>query len=87
MLINKRGELYSLPDTIQSESLVFRINKFENGQLDIGIKESNSVMQFLTLKAYQFPFINILWIGIVVTAIGILMSMVRRIQLNRKNPA
>jgi cytochrome c-type biogenesis protein CcmF len=87
LLINKQGNLFSLPDTVHSESLVFRINKLENSGLDLGIKESNAVMQFLTLKAYHFPFINVLWFGIIITAIGILMSMTRRISLNRKNPA
>jgi cytochrome c biogenesis factor len=42
------------------------------------------VLQYVTLKAYKFPFVKILWGGVIITAIGILMSMIRRIQLNLK---
>jgi cytochrome c-type biogenesis protein CcmF len=83
LLINKNGTLFSLPDTITSESIILRINKMENDKVETGIKESNTIMQYVTLKAYKFPFINILWLGIIITATGIIIGMVRRIQLNR----
>ena len=85
LLINQRGNLVALPDTVMSESLILRINKVdEDGSgADIGVKESSAILEYVTLKAYKFPFINILWLGIIITAIGILISMVRRIQLNR----
>jgi cytochrome c-type biogenesis protein CcmF len=83
LLINQNGNLFSLPDTVTSENIILRINKIENDKVETGIKESNTVMQYVTLKAYKFPFINILWLGIIITATGIIISMVRRIQLNR----
>jgi cytochrome c-type biogenesis protein CcmF len=86
LLINQKGNLFAMPDTVTSESLIIRINSVsdDGSQADIGIKESNAVLEYVTLKAYKFPFINILWFGIVVTAFGIIISMVRRIQLNRQ---
>ena len=57
-----------------------------DNSIELGVKESDSVMEYVTLKAYKFPYINLLWIGIIITAIGILISMVRRIQLNRRVP-
>jgi len=84
LFIQGRGNTYTIPDTVTAESLVLQINKLEAGKAEIGIKESNAVMKYLTLKAYKFPFINLLWLGVIVTAIGIIISMVRRIQLNRK---
>lgn len=83
LLINKQGQPFQMEDTVTSESLVLKINKVDGDIVDIGLKESNSVMQYVTLKAYKFPGINILWLGIFVTAIGIIISMVRRILLNR----
>jgi len=44
-------------------------------------------MDYITMKAYKFPFINLLWAGVLITAIGIIISMVRRIQLNRRDKA
>ena len=85
LLINQRGNLLALPDTVMSESLILRINKVDDDGTgaDIGVKESSAILEYVTLKAYKFPFINVLWLGIIITAVGILISMVRRIQLNR----
>ena len=85
LLINQRGNLLALPDTVMSESLILRINKVNDDGTgaDIGVKESSAILEYVTLKAYKFPFINVLWLGIIITAVGILISMVRRIQLNR----
>ena len=81
-----KGELLPVPDTITSESLVVALQKVKADKtVELGVKESNAVMQYVTLKAYKFPYIKILWYGIVVTAIGILMSMFRRISLNRRS--
>ncbi len=51
---------------------------------EMGVKESSSVLDFVTLKAYEFPFINVLWLGILVMVAGILMSMVQRIKQLRR---
>ncbi|MEO7393430.1 MAG: cytochrome c-type biogenesis CcmF C-terminal domain-containing protein, partial [Chitinophagaceae bacterium] len=85
-LVVAKGERLSLPDTITAESMVLQLQKVNaDKSIELGIKESNSIMQYVTIKAYKFPFINLLWGGVLITAIGILMSMVRRIQLNRNN--
>jgi cytochrome c-type biogenesis protein CcmF len=81
-----KGELLALPDTITAESLILQLQKVNpDKSIELGTKESNAVMQYVTIKAYKFPFINLLWGGVIITAIGILMSMVRRIRLNRNN--
>jgi cytochrome c-type biogenesis protein CcmF len=79
-----KGTFLALPDTITAESLVVQMQKVNpDKSVEIGVKESGDVLDFVTLKAYKFPFINILWYGIIITAVGILMSMVRRIRQNR----
>jgi cytochrome c-type biogenesis protein CcmF len=81
-----KGNLMSLPDTLMAENLVFQLQKVNpDKSLQLGIKESNSVLQFVTLKAFKFPFINLLWLGVIITATGIIISMVRRIRLNHLN--
>lgn len=81
-----KEEMLALPDTIIAESMVLQLQKVNaDKSIELGIKESNSIMQYVTIKAYKFPFINLLWGGVLITAIGILMSMVRRIQLNRNS--
>jgi cytochrome c-type biogenesis protein CcmF len=85
LLINQKGNLYALADSVMSEGLIIRVNSVsEDGKAaDIGVKESAAILEYVTLKAYKFPFINVLWLGIIITATGIIISMVRRIQLNR----
>ena len=73
-------------DTIKAQNLVISFNKVvsqEEGVLEIGIKESKSLTNLITLKVYEFPFINVLWIGVVVMTIGFMMSMLQRIRKNK----
>jgi cytochrome c-type biogenesis protein CcmF len=79
-----KGGFLAIPDTIIAESLVLQLQKVNpDKSIELGVKETTAVLQYVTLKAYKFPFINVLWAGIIITAIGILMSMIRRISLNR----
>jgi len=82
-LINKAGNFFPVQDTVTSENLIFQLNKASGDHAELGIKESNSVLQYITLKAYKFPFINLVWAGVIVMVIGIIISMVRRVQLNK----
>ena len=79
-----KGDILALPDTIIAESLVLQLQKVNaDKSIELGVKESNAVMKYITLKAYKFPYIRLLWFGVLITAIGIIISMVRRIRSNR----
>ena len=82
-LINKGGSLYPIQDTVTSENLIFQLNKADDNAAELEVKEPNSIMQYVTLKAYKFPFINLLWAGVLIMVAGITISIVRRVQLNR----
>ena len=83
------NQIEMLPDTVMSQSLVFALIKPGDPvkkEVEIGVKESNAILDFITLKVYEFPAINVLWLGIMVMVFGTIMSMIRRIQLmQRKN--
>ncbi|MDQ3551740.1 MAG: hypothetical protein M3413_09445, partial [Bacteroidota bacterium] len=66
-----------------AENLVVQLQNIRGNEAEFGIKESDSVMQYVTLKAYNFPFINLLWLGILIMVAGLIMSTIRRVQLNR----
>lgn len=83
LFIKQKDGTFSASDTLFSQGLVLQLQDVKGGQATLGVKESDAMMQFLTLKAYRFPFINVLWLGIIITAIGILMSMVQRMQRNK----
>lgn len=81
-----KGEVLAVPDTVVSEGLVLQLQQVAaDSTLQLGVKESDAVLKYVTLKAYKFPYISFLWIGVAITAIGILMSMLHRIRLNRSS--
>ncbi|HMK18770.1 MAG TPA: cytochrome c biogenesis protein CcsA [Chitinophagaceae bacterium] len=77
-----KGNSLSVPDTLGSGTMI-QLDKSDGKQVDIGIKVPNTVTQYLTLKTLKFPFINLLWLGTIIMAVGFVISMVRRIQLSR----
>ncbi|HSR39455.1 MAG TPA: hypothetical protein VLL95_11115, partial [Phnomibacter sp.] len=84
----KGNELEMLTDTVMSQSLIFALRKpgdIEKQEVEIGIKESNAILDFITLKVYEFPAINVLWLGVIVTVIGFLMSMLQRFKLMKND--
>ena len=76
-----KGNQISIADTLSNGSLILRLDKFDGKQAEVGVKEPATVQEFLTLKVYKFPFINLLWLGTILMATGFLISMVRRIQI------
>ncbi len=87
-LVYAKGDQLSIADTITAESLILQLQEVKaDKSIVIGTKESNAVMDYITLKAYKFPFIRLLWYGVLITAAGIIISMVRRIRLNKENVA
>ncbi|MGE5108108.1 MAG: hypothetical protein ACM3H8_11220, partial [Sphingobacteriales bacterium] len=83
LLLFSKGNSVSVADTVLSQNLSVRINSITPQGIDIGVKESDSLLQYVTLKAYVFPMINILWLGIIIMVIGFLMSMWRRFRMNK----
>ncbi len=77
-----------VPDTVKAQNLIVNFNSVVDqpkGILEIGIKESSSLSNLITLKAYEFPFINVLWIGVIVMTLGFVLSTWARVKnLNAK---
>ena len=55
----------------------------ENQEIELQVKESSRMVPFVALKVYEFPHINILWIGIILMTIGFGMSVVYRSRQGR----
>lgn len=81
------GAVVKVPDTVMAQSLVIQFNQVKNqqkGLLELGVKETSGVLDFVTLKAYEFPFINVLWLGVMVMVVGMVMSIYQRLKTNVK---
>jgi len=75
----KDNQAQYIHDTVFAQNLALRFNGLAAGRkIDLGIKESAAMIPFVALKVYEFPQINILWIGTIIMIIGFIMSMVWR---------
>jgi cytochrome c-type biogenesis protein CcmF len=70
-------------DTVYAQNMYVKFaGVTDNHKVKIGIKESDKLIQYVTLKAYVFPFINLVWLGLIIMALGIVMSAVKRAKLS-----
>ncbi|HEY4205747.1 MAG TPA: cytochrome c biogenesis protein CcsA [Puia sp.] len=66
-------------DTVFAQNLALRFMGLSAGsKVNIGVKESSTMTPFVALKVYEFPQINILWIGTIIMIIGFIMSIIWR---------
>lgn len=83
LLVNQAGGAFPYPDTVMSESLVLQLQKVQGSEAQLGIKESNAILKYVTLKAYKFPFINLVWGGTILMILGFFISAVYRREKRR----
>lgn len=68
-----------IDDTLLRQNLYFNLGGLTNDKkFKIGVKESDRLTDFITLKAYVFPYINLVWAGLLIMACGFVVSISRR---------
>jgi cytochrome c-type biogenesis protein CcmF len=68
-----------IDDTLIQQNLYLKFAGLaSNNKFKIGVKESDTLTDFITLKAYVFPYINLVWIGLLIMAGGFILSIARR---------
>ncbi|MEI7734697.1 MAG: cytochrome c biogenesis protein CcsA [Ferruginibacter sp.] len=71
-----------IDDTVYAQNLYLKFaGVTENRKIKLGIKESDKFIDFVTLKAYLFPYINLVWLGLIIMSLGIMMSMIKRAKI------
>ena len=76
--------LVNVDDTIYVQNLFVRfIGVSDDKKIKLGIKESDRPIDYVTVKSYIFPYINLVWSGLIIMAFGITMSMIKRAGLSR----
>lgn len=77
--------LNQVDDTVYAQNLYVKFAGVTEGnerKVKIGIKESDKIIEYVTLKAYIFPHINLVWLGLIIMALGTVMSAVQRAKLS-----
>lgn len=72
---------YQLDDTLASRNIYTRFARIlpEKNAAEIMIRQADPNSEYIVLKAIVFPYINVLWLGVIVMVFGFLLSMVRQI--------
>lgn len=80
ILIRRNNQSFLLPDSIKEERLVFQLRKVNGDHIELGFKQTNENPEYVTIKAYKYPFINLLWTGTIITVIGFMVSFYNRLK-------
>ena len=83
LLILRENRPIPVPDTLVSQGVELVFTGADAKGIKLGLKERNSILNYITLKAYQFPAINILWLGVIIMTFGFLLSMYHQFSKNR----
>jgi cytochrome c-type biogenesis protein CcmF len=65
---------------------IARINP-ESKRVTLSIRETEKPVDFIIMKAIVFPYINLVWLGGIITFLGALLSMYKRWMDNRQTTA
>jgi cytochrome c-type biogenesis protein CcmF len=73
----KSGHIEKEEKIVESEKLRFRIVNISAQTKGIIIGVDKMDMEFLVIKSTVFPYISIMWIGVLITFIGLFISLYR----------
>ena len=80
----KNQELNFIDDTVITQNLYLNFSGIsDNKKFKINSKETDKLTDFITLKAYYFPYINLVWLGLVIMSCGFVVSLVSRVQASK----
>ena len=69
-----------IEDQVNNLGLTFRVDRIipDEGKIELAIKQSKPSPDYIIMKAVVFPFINIVWLGILTMVSGFIVAWVRR---------
>ena len=80
----KNHELNYINDTVISQNLYLNFSGISgDNKFKINSKETDKLTDFITLKAYYFPYINFVWLGLVLMSCGFVVSLVTRVKATK----
>ena len=82
----KGNQWRPIVDTVVAQSVAITFNRVldeKKGLLELGVKQSAAITSLLTLKVYEFPMINLLWLGTILMVIGFFLSVWQRIRFGK----
>lgn len=70
----------TIPATVEGAGLTFNVVKInpEAKKFSISVREKEKPLDFIILKAIIFPYINLVWLGAIITFLGSIYSAYRK---------
>jgi cytochrome c-type biogenesis protein CcmF len=77
-------EINFIDDTVITQNIYLNLGGLtDDKKFKIGVKETNKLTDFITVKSYIFPYINLVWAGLVFMAIGFAIALVHRAKASK----
>ena len=74
-------EVNFIDDTVITQNIYLNLTGISSDKkFKIGLKQTDTLTDFITLKAYVFPYINLVWAGLIIMACGFIVSLVSRVK-------
>lgn len=79
-VVHNRESVYKIEDTVHSMDLYARLENIivksvDSASAEIMVKQTNPMDDYIVLKALVFPYINVLWLGVIIMVIGFFISL------------
>ncbi len=85
-----RGQYaYQVTDTLKASNLYARLENIipDDKAVELKIKQSAADDDYIVMKALIFPYINLVWLGVIIMSLGFFLAMVNRITKKEKEKA
>ncbi len=70
-------------DTVYAQNLFVKfVGVGDNKKIKLGVKESDKPIDYVTVKSYIFPYINLVWAGLIIMAVGLIIAMIKRAEFS-----
>jgi cytochrome c-type biogenesis protein CcmF len=91
-ILRDKQYIVQVDDTVEHMGLYARfgalnVHSKDSASVDIQVRQTDPMDDFIVLKALVFPYINVLWIGIVIMVFGFLLSLGDLITNRKTAPA
>lgn len=77
---------YQADDTLKKSNLYARISNIipDEKAVELKIKQAAAEDDYIVMKALIFPYINLVWLGVIIMSLGFFLAMINRITKKEK---
>ncbi len=79
-IVHNKESIFRIEDTVKALDLYARLENIivksaDSASAEIMVKQTDPMDDYIVLKALVFPYINVLWLGVVIMVLGFFISL------------